>query len=65
MIAIKLQADLNKLMEWSRIWRMEFSVKKRKVLRVVRKKCISERDYFHGETKKDLGILISHDLSSR
>lgn len=61
MIAIKLQADLNKLMEW----RMEFSVKKRKVLRVVRKKCISERDYFHGETKKDLGILISHDLSSR
>ena len=61
MIAIKLQADMNKLMEW----RMEFSVKKRKVLRVVRKKCISERDYFHGETKKDLGILISHDLSSR
>lgn len=61
MIAIKLQADMNKLMEW----RMEFSVKKRKVLRVVRKKSISERDYFHGETKKDLGILISHDLSSR
>lgn len=30
----KLQEDLNKLFEWSRIWGMEFNVKKCKVLRV-------------------------------
>ena len=53
------------------LWEMEFNVKKCKVLRVACCKCISEREYFLGETKlehvpieKDLqGILISHDLS--
>ena len=35
----KLQKDLNKLLEWSSIWRMEFNVKKCKVLRVARTKC--------------------------
>ena len=32
----KLQDDLNKLFQWSRIWGMEFNVKKCKVLRVAR-----------------------------
>jgi len=70
MMAINLEEDLNKLLEWSRISRMEFNVKKCKVLRVARTKCTYERDYFLGGTKlervaveKDLGIWISHDLS--
>ena len=56
-----------------RIWGMEFNVKKCKVLRVVCTKCIYEKDYFFLEeliklerrvaVEKDLGILISHDLS--
>jgi len=66
----KLQENLNKLLEWSCIWGMEFNVKKCKVVRVARTKCSYERDYFLGGTKlervaveKDLGIWISHDLS--
>ena len=53
------------LEEW-----IEFSVKKCKVLRVARVRSVVDRDYFLGginlnrvAVEKDLGILISHDLS--
>ena len=49
---------------------MEFNVKKCKVLRVARNRSIVDRDYYLGGTKlervaleKDLGVLISHNLS--
>ena len=66
----KLQDDLNKLFQWSRIWGMEFNVKKCKVLRVARIRSIEDKDYYLGGTKldrvdveKDLGVLVSHNLS--
>ena len=66
----KLQDDLNKLFQWSRIWGMEFNVKKCKVLRVARIRSINDKDYYLGGTKldrvdveKDLGVLVSHNLS--
>ena len=49
---------------------MEFNAKKCKVLRVVRIRSIIDKDYYLGGTKldcidveKDLGVLVSHDLS--
>ena len=66
----KLQDDLNKLFQWSRIWGMEFRAKKCKVLRVARIRSINDKDYYLGGTKldrvdveKDLGVLVSHNLS--
>ena len=66
----KLQDDLNKLFQWSRIWEMEFNAKKCKVLRVARIRSIDGRDYYLGwikldrvDVEKDLGVLVSHNLS--
>ena len=66
----RLQEDMNNLFDWSCTWGMEFNVSKCKVLRMTRIKSVIERDYFLGGTKlervnveKDLGVLISHDLS--
>ena len=66
----KLQDDLNKLFQWSRIRGMEFNVKKCKVLRVAHIRSINDKDYYLGGTKldrvdveKDLGLLVSHNLS--
>lgn len=49
---------------------MEFNAKKSKVLRVARIRSIVDKDYYLGGTKldridveKDLGVLVSHDLS--
>ena len=49
---------------------MEFNAKKRKVLRVARIRSIDDRDYYLGgiksdrvDVEKDLGILVSHNLS--
>ena len=38
----KLQDDLNKLFQWSRIWGMEFNAKKCKVLRLARIRSIDD-----------------------
>ena len=43
---------------------MEFNVKKCKVLRVTCCKCISEREYFLGETKLE-HVPIEKDLQAR
>ena len=66
----KLQDDLNKLFQWSRIREMEFNAKKCMVLRVARIRSIDDRDYYLGcikldrvDVEKDLGVLISHNLS--
>ena len=65
----KFQDDLNKLFQWSRIWGMEFNVRKCKVLRVARIRSIDDRDYYLGgikldrvDVEKDLGVLVSHNL---
>lgn len=67
---IKLQNDLTNLCKWASTWGMEFNVKKCKVLRIARIKSIFERDYYLGnmklervEVEKDLGVLITHNLS--
>ena len=66
----KLQDDLNKLFQWSRIWGMEFNAKKCKVLRVIHIRSIDDRDYClvgiklnRVDVEKDLGVLVSHNLS--
>ena len=66
----KLQDDLNKLFQWCRIWEMEFNAKKCKFLRVARIRSIDGRDYYLGgikldrvDVEKDLGVLVSHNLS--
>ena len=66
----KLQDDLNKLFQWSLIWGMQFNAKKCKVLRVARIRSIDDRDYYLGwikldrvDVEKDLGVLVSHNLS--
>ena len=53
-----------------RIWGMEFNVKKCKVLRVARITSIDDREYYLGgikldrvDVEKDLGVLVSHNLS--
>ena len=38
----KLQDDLNKLFQWSRVWGMEFNAKKCKFLRVARIRSIDD-----------------------
>lgn len=67
---VKLQDDLNKLFQWSCIWGMDFNAKKCKVLRVARIRSIDDRDYYLGgikldrvDVEKDLGILVSNNLS--
>lgn len=49
---------------------LEFNAKKGKVLRVARIKSIDDRDYYRGgikldrfDVEKDLGILVTHNLS--
>ena len=67
----KLQGDLNLMFQWSRIRGMEFNDKKCNwVLGVARIRSIIDKDYYLGGTKldhidveKDLGVLVSHDLS--
>ena len=66
----KLKDDLNKLFQWSCIRGMEFNAKKCKVLRVARLRSIDDRDYYLGgikldrvDVEKDLGILVTHNLS--
>ena len=66
----KLQDDLNKLFQWSCIWGMDFNARKCKVLRVARIRSIDDRDCYLGgikldrvDVEKDLGILVSHNLS--
>ena len=68
--ADKLQDDLNKSFQWSRIWGIEFNAKKCKVLRVARIRSIDDRDYYfggikldHDDVTKDQGVLVSHNLS--
>ena len=43
----KLQDDLNKLFQWSRIWVMEFNAERCKVLRVARIRSIDDWDYIY------------------
>ena len=65
-----LQNDLDRLLDWTKTWGMEFNFSKCKVMRITRKKVPFERDYYLGNYKlnrviieKDLGILISHNLN--
>ena len=67
---MKLQDDLHKLFQWSCIWGMDFNTRKCKVLRVARIRSIDNRDFYLGgikldrvDVEKDLGILVSHNLS--
>ena len=65
-----LQNDLDRLLDWTKTWGMEFNFSKCKVMRITRKKVPFERDYYLSNYKlnrviieKDLGILISHNLN--
>ena len=40
----KLQDDLNKLFQWSRLWGMDFNAKKCQVLRVACIRSLDDRD---------------------
>ena len=57
----KLQDDLNKLFQWSRIREMEFNAKKCMVLRVARIRSIDDRDYYLGWIKLDR-VDVEKDL---
>ena len=57
----KLQDDLNKLLQWSGIWELEFNAKKCKVLRVARIRSIDDRDYYLGWIKLDR-VDVEKDL---
>lgn len=66
----KLQDNLNKLFDQSRMWGIEFNLQKCKILRIAQKKTVFDKDYFLDGIKsytcvywKDLGIWISNDLS--
>ena len=65
-----LQADLDKLYEWSVTWRMNFIHYKCKILTVSRRKAPVFLNYMlngnsleHVTSFKDLGVLVSFDLS--
>jgi len=66
---LKLQKDLQKLVEWSVAWQMQFNVNKCKAMHNG-KKNIGYENSMNGavlevvETEKDLGIMISHDLKT-
>ena len=44
-----LQNDLDRLLDWTKTWGMEFNLSKCKVLRLTRKKVPFERDYYLGD----------------
>ena len=65
-----LQADLDKFYEWSVTWRMNFHHSKCKILTVSRRKAPVFFNYMlngnsleHVTLFKDLGVLVSSDLS--
>ena len=66
----KLQDELNKLFQWSCNWGMKLNSKKCEVSRVARIRSIYDRDFYLAgikldrvDVEKDLGILVSHNLS--
>ena len=66
-----LQRDIEKISEWSRTWKMEFNVKKCKVVEFGKSKRRVHYDYKMGEetlkkTKEevDLGVTITENLTS-
>ena len=65
-----LQSDLSNMCRWGRIWKLCFNPVKCKTMSFSRKREPLETDYFIGGTRlervsshKDLGVLISSDLS--
>ena len=68
--AIALQEDLDKMMEWTNRWQMQFNINKCKVLSVGRGNPHS-RYTLNNETlvgtgqEKDLGVIVSSDLRLR
>ncbi|CAB4022732.1 excitatory amino acid transporter 1-like [Paramuricea clavata] len=67
---IRLQDDLNNVLDWAHTWGMEFNYAKCKVLRIARIKKPYNIDYFLGGKKlervlveKDLGVLVTYNLS--
>ena len=64
----QLQADLNKLVLWTRKWQMEFNVDKCKVMHVGNSDNNSSTYYMEGRElavasyEKDLGVWISEDM---
>ena len=67
--SLSLQQDIDKLLDWGKRWGMVFNVLKCKVLRVTRSRpktftyIMDTVELEIVETFKDLGILISSDLS--
>ncbi|XP_065658836.1 uncharacterized protein LOC136083369 [Hydra vulgaris] len=69
-----LQADINKAVEWSRIWLMKFNIKKCKVMHIGQGSTKSNQKYYmyddNGKQvtladtyiERDLGVLISDNL---
>ena len=65
-----LQADLNRLYEWSVTWKMNFNHSKCKILTVSRRKAPVDFNYMLNGNNieqvtsfKDLGVLVSSDLN--
>ena len=61
----RLQQDLLKLTTWSEEWQMMFNTTKCKVMHIGKKRVHGQyfmNNHQLNEVKKDLGILISHDL---
>ena len=64
---IRMQIDLDQLVEWAEKWQMQFNVSKCKVMYVWQKNprfsySMSNDGLQVVETEKDLGVMISSDL---
>ena len=68
----KIQADLNRMSEWTKIWQLSFNPEKCEVMRVTHLKdhtvpeyCLmgKKRKVVHEQVFKDLGVIMTSDLS--
>jgi len=66
---LQLQADLDRLVEWSKVWQMRFNVGKCKVLHLGRgnvnsKYYMDRQELEEVEEERDLGVMITGDLKA-
>jgi len=66
---LQLQADLDRLVEWSKVWQMRFNIGKCKVLHLGRgnansKYYMDRQELEEVEEERDLGVMISGDLKA-